>query len=61
MKIQLKAYCAYPIFIDQLVEVPDTTEESIETALNSICEEIISSEQTRPLPAIMDGPEFTTV
>lgn len=54
-KIRLRAYCSYPIFIDQEVEVPDTSESSIEDAMIKICQETMASNP--PLPAVMDGPE----
>lgn len=59
MKIHLRAYCSYPIFIDQEVEVPDTSEASLEDAMIKICQETMQNNP--PLPAIMDGPEYTTV
>lgn len=58
-KIQLQAWAAYHIFVNQEVEVPDTSEASLEDALKKICEETVLADDTRPIPAIMEGPTFT--
>jgi hypothetical protein len=56
-KINLRAWCSYPIMVNEDVEVASTDRETLEAKLAEICERIIN--ESRPMPAVIDGPEFT--
>jgi hypothetical protein len=57
-KVNLQAWCSYPIFINEEVEVENTNEETLEAKLAEICARVIDGDE-RPMPAIIDGPHFT--
>lgn len=59
-KINLRAWCSYPIMVNEDVEVTDTDRDTLERKLSEICDRIITSEN-RPMPAVIDGPEFTEI
>ena len=58
-KVQLQAWCSYPIFVNEVVEVPDTNTGTLESKLAEICAREIDA--NRPMPAIIDGPTFQEV
>jgi len=46
--------------VNEDVEVTDTDRDTLERKLAEICDRVISSEN-RPMPAVIDGPEFTEI
>lgn len=58
-KINLRAWCSYPIMVNEDVEVTSTDRDTLENKLAEICERIIT--ENRPMPAVIDGPEFTEI
>ena len=61
MKVNVQAWCAYHIMVDQEIEVSDTSEATIETAIRNICEQVVNNPDTRPEPALMEAPTVTAV